>query len=98
MALVVIDEEQRFGALPGPALTLLAVARARLHARAVRIARIDAGPAAIALTPRAGFAGGAEMLGLVAKGVRLLLAERIDDAAVRLERVSELVHALEPAD
>ncbi len=87
--------EDRFGALPAPAATLLAVARARLHARAARILRIDAGPAAIALTPRAGFTADAGALGLVTKGERLLLAERIDDVTARLERVTELVDAFE---
>ena len=90
--------EDRFGALPEAALTLLAVARVRLQARAARIARINAGPAAIVLTPHAGFAGDAAAMRLVEKGDRLLLAERIDDSGVRLDRVAELVQALEPAD
>ncbi len=90
--------EDRFGALPEPAATLLAVARVRLHARAADIARIDAGPAAIALTPRTAMTSDAAALGLVTKGERLLLTERIEDGAARLERVAELVHALEAAD
>ena len=86
--------EDRFGALPPEAVTLLAVARARMLARAAKVARIDAGPGAIALTPRRDFAGDADALGLVAKHDRLLLAERIEDPIVRLERTAELLETL----
>ncbi|MBM6576009.1 DEAD/DEAH box helicase [Microvirga sp. SRT01] len=83
--------QDRFGELPDEAQRLLAVARLRELARDHGIARIDAGPAAIALTPRpdSDMAGGFE--GLTEKNGRLLLAERIDDAGVRLERLVGLL-------
>jgi transcription-repair coupling factor (superfamily II helicase) len=86
--------EDRFGALPDAATTLLAVARVRAQALALGIARIDAGPAAIAFTPRADFTGDAKAAGLAAKGDRLLLAERIDDPAARLARIETLLEAM----
>ena len=43
--------EDRFGELPEDVATLLTLARLRERMRAMGIARIDAGPAAIALTP-----------------------------------------------
>ncbi len=53
-ALDSLEEEliDRFGALPPEAETLLAMLRIGMLARHAGIARIDAGPAAIALTPR----------------------------------------------
>lgn len=86
--------EDRFGALPEAAATLLAVARVRAQALALEIARIDAGPAAIAFTPRAGFAGDTQRAGLAAKGDRLLLAERIEDRAERLARIETALEAM----
>ena len=70
--------EDRFGALPEAAATCLTIARIGVLACNAEIARIDAGPAAIALTPRPGrtLAGAGE---LVEKGGRYLLAERIND-------------------
>jgi transcription-repair coupling factor (superfamily II helicase) len=84
--------EDRFGTLPPEALTLVAIARIRQLAREARIERIDAGPAAIALTPRRDFTGDAP--GLELKGTRLLLKERIEDEAERLERVRTLLESL----
>jgi transcription-repair coupling factor (superfamily II helicase) len=84
--------EDRFGTLPAEAATLIAVARIRQLARETRIERIDAGPAAIALTPRRDFTGDAP--GLELKGTRLLLKERIEDEAERLERVRTLLESL----
>jgi transcription-repair coupling factor (superfamily II helicase) len=91
-----LEEEiaDRFGPLPGEAQVLIALARIRCLARAAEIARIDAGPAAIALTPRGGFTRDTDALGLVAKDQRLVLAERIDDADRRLDRLRELLEAL----
>ena len=86
--------EDRFGALPAEAVTLMALSRVRLLARGARVARVDAGPGAIALTPRRDFAGDAEAAGLQAKGDRLLLAERIEDAEARLHRAAELLEGL----
>jgi transcription-repair coupling factor (superfamily II helicase) len=59
-----------------------------------KIARIDAGPAAIALTPRPDFAGPAKEASLTPKGERLLLQERIESNEDRLLRVRELLEAL----
>ncbi len=86
--------EDRFGALPDAAATLLAVARVRAQALALRIARIDAGPAAIAFTPRADFAGDAGAAGLAEKGDRLLLAERIENPSARLARIETALEAM----
>lgn len=86
--------EDRFGALPPPAAALLAIARIRAGARAARVAKIDAGPAAIALTPRRDFDGAIEGIGLVEKNGRLLLHEKIDDPHARIDRVAEVIAAL----
>ncbi|RZL55465.1 MAG: hypothetical protein EOP65_09660 [Sphingomonas sp.] len=60
----------------------------RFAARAADIQRIDAGPAAIALTPRKPIT---PPEGFVEKNGRLILAERIEDASARLERVETLL-------
>jgi transcription-repair coupling factor (superfamily II helicase) len=83
--------EDRFGTLPPEAEALLRSARIRLLAREARIERIDAGPAAIALTPRRGFKGKAPAV--EKKGDRLLLKERIEDEAERLARIGELLES-----
>lgn len=83
----------RFGTLPPDAETLIAHGRIRLAARALEIARIDAGPAAIALTPRKGFAADAKAIGLTAKDGRLLLKEALD-ADARTTRIDALLEAL----
>jgi transcription-repair coupling factor (superfamily II helicase) len=87
--------EDRFGSLPEEAATLLTVARTRASAREVGIARIDAGPAAIAFTPRPDFSGDPPS-DLVAKGDRLLLSEAIDDPQERLRRIEAILDALTP--
>lgn len=84
--------EDRFGSLPPEAHALLAVARLRVLAFGARIARIDAGPAAIALTPRHDFAGDAA--GLEVKGDRLLLRSAQDDAMARLGVIETLLEGL----
>ena len=86
--------EDRFGPPPPDARTLLELAAIRLNAADTRVARIDAGPAAIALTPRPDFAGDADAAGLTGKNGRLLLAERIEDADERLERVRAVLESL----
>ena len=83
--------EDRFGALPEEARTLMAVARIRAGARAAQVAAITAGPAAIALTPRSGAAIDEAASGLERKDGRLLLRERIDDPVARLERIDLLL-------
>ena len=86
--------EDRFGPLPPEAELLIAVARVRRLAADAAIAKVDAGPAAIALTPRHEFGGAAEAAGLAEKNGRLILAERIEDPAERLNRVETLLAAL----
>ena len=83
----------RFGALPDEAALLVTHARLRIAARAARIARIDAGPAAIALTPHPSFSGDAAEHGLTPKGERLLLNEALSEGE-RLERVQTLLETL----
>ncbi|MDP8912949.1 MAG: DEAD/DEAH box helicase, partial [Pseudomonadota bacterium] len=60
--------EDRFGGRPAEARRLVELARIRLLARAAKVARVDAGPAAIALTPRRDFGGDWKSAGLVDKG------------------------------
>ncbi|PCD03962.1 DEAD/DEAH box helicase [Sphingomonas spermidinifaciens] len=84
--------EDRFGALPAEAELLLRLAGLRIAAREAQIARIDAGPAAIALTPRRDFAG--DTSGLTARGDRLILSERIENAGARLDRIEALLEEL----
>ena len=83
----------RFGPLPPQAAAVMAQARIRNTARALNIARIDAGPAAIALTPRMGFAADAKALGLTEKNGRLLLVEATPGDALG-DRVLTLLDAL----
>ncbi|MDO7841947.1 helicase-related protein [Sphingomonas immobilis] len=81
----------RFGPLPRETEALMAGARIRLAARIARVARIDAGAAAIALTPRPDFEP--HSTGLVEKHGRWLLTERTDDTN-RRERVQALLEGL----
>ncbi|MGR6329571.1 helicase-related protein [Sphingomonas sp. XXL09] len=82
--------EDRFGELPAEARQLLGVARVRERMRTLGIARVDAGPAAIALTPRKD-ANLAAIDGLTEKKGRFLLQERHDDPEARLERLADLL-------
>jgi transcription-repair coupling factor (superfamily II helicase) len=86
--------EDRFGALPPDVATLLRIAGVRLAARSARVARIDAGPAAIALTLREDFTGNAAMAGLIEKNGRFLLTDALADPMNRLKRVETLLSAL----
>ena len=81
----------RFGDVPDAAMRLIALARVRELARAHGVARIDAGPAAVALTPRADSDIAAHVDGLEEKNGRLILAERIADAGERMERIATLL-------
>ncbi|KTT70214.1 TRCF domain-containing protein [Sphingomonas endophytica] len=89
--------EDRFGAIPDEARTLLATARLRVDARAAGIAKVSAGPAALALEPHNGTAIDAAAFGLEEKDRRFLLRERIDDPLARLERAGELVREMAEA-
>ncbi|RZM37346.1 MAG: DEAD/DEAH box helicase [Sphingomonas sp.] len=85
--------DDRFGAMPDQARRLLQVARIRTLARAADIRRIDAGPAAIAVTPydrRAATPPG----DLVEKNGRWIAAESIADPIERANRIEELLDAL----
>jgi len=84
--------EDRFGALPPEVATILAVARIGVLAREAGIARIDAGPAAIAVTPRPDCT--ATLAGFTEKDDRLILAERIDDPSKRAERLYAILEEL----
>ncbi|MDY0957556.1 TRCF domain-containing protein [Sphingomonas sp. CFBP8993] len=85
------EMEDRFGPLPPEAETLLALARLRQRMRALGIARIDAGPAAIAMTPHGRDADLSGIDGLEEKDGRYLLKERHDDPTERLERLMTLL-------
>jgi transcription-repair coupling factor (superfamily II helicase) len=86
--------EDRFGVLPPEAARLLATAHARRLACEARIARVDAGPAAIALTPRPDFQGDQAAAGLKKKGERLLLRTVTESDEARLAATVRLLEAL----
>ena len=88
------EMEDRFGPAPADAATLLTVARVRARALALGLAKIDAGPAAIALRPRRGTELDGAAAGLTEKNGRWLLAERIEDAGERVARVAEVLDVL----
>nr|WP_241557155.1 helicase-related protein [Croceibacterium ferulae] len=81
----------RFGEPPEDAVHLLALARVRMLAREARIDRIDAGPAAIAFTPRGLFAGNPDVCGLELSKGRLLLREAIAQPLERLARAEAIL-------
>jgi transcription-repair coupling factor (superfamily II helicase) len=85
--------EDRFGAVPAQARDLLDIARVRAMAHAIGIRRIDAGQAAIALTPRA--TGEAAPAAFTEKNGRWLLTEAIADPAERVQRVRATLEAIE---
>ncbi|HEX8533923.1 MAG TPA: DEAD/DEAH box helicase [Allosphingosinicella sp.] len=96
LAALADELEDRFGALPPEAATLIETARIRHLARLAKVARIDAGPAAIALTPRPDFAGDAGAASLERKGERLLLKEQTEADERRLKRIADLLEQLAP--
>ena len=81
--------EDRFGALPDAAQALIRLARVRTLAFAANVARIDAGPAAIALTPRRKTKPPID--GLDSAGERWLRKAAIGDPADRAEAVEALL-------
>ena len=85
--------EDRFGDLPEPAEWLLEIAHIRVAARGAQIERIDAGPGAIALTPR-GDGSARKQHGFAQKGERWLLAEAIAGTGERMSRLRELLETL----
>ncbi len=96
----IFEEElaDRFGAIPDAAQELLVLVRLRILARTLGIRRIDAGPAAIALTP------GSEVdaalwaaAGFEPSGDRLVQKTAIADLHERLSHIEEqMVAVLEP--
>lgn len=80
----------RFGPLPEAACDLVMIAHVRALAHDANFLRIDAGPAAIAFTPRTG-AGAASLSSAKKAGDRWIVGERIEDAKARIERVRELL-------
>ncbi|MFC7537372.1 TRCF domain-containing protein [Sphingomonas sp. GCM10030256] len=97
-ALEAFEEElaDRFGELPEDAQRLLAIARVRVLARSAGIEKVDAGPAAIALTPRGPLPKvPAEV---EEKNGRLLLRGALDDPLGRLVRTEALLGDLEARD
>ena len=82
----------RFGKEPEEAAMLLRIANARVLLRDANIAKLDAGPTAIAFTPRVEPTKKliAET-GLVAKNDRLILQEAIPTPEARLERAEEIL-------
>jgi len=85
--------EDRFGTVPDPARQLIDLVRVRLLAYAAGVAKVDAGPAAIALTPRHG--GDVPPVdGLEERGSRWVLPTRIEDAPERLAKVREVLEAI----
>ena len=91
------EMQDRFGALPVEAERLLEVSRVRMLARAADIARIDAGPAAIALSPRKKVAA-RPIPGLEPSNDRLLLKEPIADPDQRLDRTRALLEDILAAE
>jgi transcription-repair coupling factor (superfamily II helicase) len=95
VAIEAFEEElvDRFGPMPVEAANLIAHVRLRLAARNARVGRVDAGPSAIALTPRRDFASDAAARGLIPKNDRLLLLEAIPDDQ-RVQRTQALLDDL----
>ncbi|MCW1430258.1 DEAD/DEAH box helicase [Novosphingobium sp. JCM 18896] len=83
----------RFGPLPQTAEHLLSRARLAILARSAGVERIDAGPAGIALTLRAGTAPLPDALGLVERDGRWILKERLEEEE-RGKRVAEVLEHL----
>ncbi|WP_242414657.1 helicase-related protein [Sphingomonas panni] len=83
--------EDRFGALPDEARLLIELARVRLLARGAGVAKVDAGPAAIALTPQH---RGRTPKGLTEKNGRWIMPARINDPEERLAKVGEVLEAV----
>ncbi len=85
--------EDRFGQMPNEAATLLDLARTQITARGAGVWKIDAGPAAVALTPRRrqNWQPPDEA---VAKDGRWIIAMKVDDATERAARIMTLLDAM----
>ncbi len=85
----------RFGEEPEETAILLRIANVRTLARDANIAKIDAGPSAIAFTPRGDITKRAlSATGLVEKGGRLLLDASIASQVERLARTEKVLRQL----
>ncbi len=85
----------RFGKEPDEAATLLRIASVRALARDADIAKVDAGPNAIAFTPRSDLTKKSiAEAGLVAKNGRLILEAAIESPAGRLVRAEKVLKQL----
>ena len=85
----------RFGEEPGEAAILLRIANLRTLARDANIAKVDAGPSAIAFTPRGDMSKRALAdAGLVAKNGRLLLETSIASSVERLAQAEKRLRQL----
>lgn len=85
----------RFGTEPPEAAMLLRIANARVLARKADVAKVDAGPSAIAFTPRSPMARRAAAAGLRAKNDRLLLEASIASPVDRLARAEKVLRLLQ---
>ncbi|MGF7147301.1 transcription-repair coupling factor (superfamily II helicase) [Sphingomonas zeicaulis] len=83
----------RFGTLPMPAEILLMRARLRLAARSAHVVRLDAGPAAVAITPGRGFTADIATYGFNQKNGRLIRQLGPEDRDLVLVRTLELLEA-----
>jgi len=92
-AIDAFEEEliDRFGPLPEAAVTLLALARLRVLAKVAKVARVDAGPGGVALTPRPDFTADTGGIAMTKTGNRWLLSEVVPET----ERVSQVQDLLE---
>ncbi|WP_436017329.1 TRCF domain-containing protein [Phenylobacterium sp. LjRoot219] len=85
--------EDRFGPPPEECAGLLALVRLQALARAAGVARVDAGPKGIALTPIAD-APATLPDGLEVSGGRLVLRTPAEDVSARIDEVRALLEAL----
>jgi transcription-repair coupling factor (superfamily II helicase) len=84
----------RFGELPDEARGLLATARLRVLARGAGVARLDAGPAAIALTPRIGREKAFKSASLVKSEDRYLSKGDYADVDARFAKAEEILESI----
>jgi transcription-repair coupling factor (superfamily II helicase) len=84
----------RFGAEPPEATVLLRIAKARVLARRAEIAKVDAGPGAIAFTPRLDMGKRALAAGLRASNGRLILEASLALASDRLAHTEKVLTLL----
>lgn len=84
----------RFGEEPPEAAMLLRMANARVLARQADIARIDAGPGAIAFTPRGKLGRRVAQAGLRESNGRFLLEKPIPSPVDRLTRIEKTLRIL----